>query len=52
MTYAEFGRRARENQSNGTAVPHFVAGGRVRGGLYGGRLCSRGSTATAICRSA
>ncbi|KGS06968.1 DUF1501 domain-containing protein [Burkholderia sp. ABCPW 111] len=39
MTYAEFGRRARENQSNGTdhgtAAPHFVMGGRVRGGLYG-----------------
>ncbi|MFM0239485.1 DUF1501 domain-containing protein [Paraburkholderia phytofirmans] len=39
MTYAEFGRRARENQSNGTdhgtVAPHFVIGGRVRGGLYG-----------------
>jgi uncharacterized protein (DUF1501 family) len=39
MTYAEFGRRPRENQSNGTdhgtVAPHFVAGGRVRGGLYG-----------------
>ncbi len=39
MTYAEFGRRARENQSggtdHGTAAPHFVLGGRVRGGLYG-----------------
>ncbi|MDE1184382.1 DUF1501 domain-containing protein [Paraburkholderia sp.] len=39
MTYAEFGRRARENQSNGTdhgtVAPHFVTGGRVRGGLYG-----------------
>jgi uncharacterized protein (DUF1501 family) len=39
MTYAEFGRRPRENQSNGTdhgtASAHFVAGGRVRGGLYG-----------------
>lgn len=39
MTYAEFGRRARENRSNGTdhgtAAPHFVMGGRVRGGLYG-----------------
>jgi uncharacterized protein (DUF1501 family) len=39
MTYAEFGRRPKENQSNGTdhgtAAPHFVLGGRVRGGLYG-----------------
>lgn len=39
MTYAEFGRRPRENESNGTdhgtVAPHFVAGGRVRGGLYG-----------------
>ena len=38
-TYAEFGRRPRENQSggtdHGTAAPHFVAGGKVRGGLYG-----------------
>jgi uncharacterized protein (DUF1501 family) len=39
MTYAEFGRRVRENQSlgtdHGTAAPHFVAGGAVKGGLYG-----------------
>jgi uncharacterized protein (DUF1501 family) len=39
MTYAEFGRRPRENESNGTdhgtVAPHFIAGGRVRGGLYG-----------------
>ena len=39
MTYAEFGRRAQENNSNGTdhgtAAAHFIAGGRVRGGLYG-----------------
>jgi uncharacterized protein (DUF1501 family) len=39
LTYAEFGRRPRENQSNGTdhgtASVHFVLGGRVRGGLYG-----------------
>lgn len=39
MTYAEFGRRAKENQSNGTdhgtANAHFVMGGRVKGGLYG-----------------
>ena len=38
-TYAEFGRRPRENQSggtdHGTAAAHFVAGGRVKGGLYG-----------------
>lgn len=39
VTYAEFGRRVRENQSrgtdHGTAAAHFVAGGRVAGGLYG-----------------
>jgi uncharacterized protein (DUF1501 family) len=39
MTYAEFGRRAAENNSNGTdhgtANAHFAMGGRVRGGLYG-----------------
>jgi uncharacterized protein (DUF1501 family) len=39
LTYAEFGRRPQENQSlgtdHGTASAHFVAGGRVRGGLYG-----------------
>ncbi|MGH8706427.1 MAG: DUF1501 domain-containing protein, partial [Burkholderiales bacterium] len=39
MTYAEFGRRPKENNSmgtdHGTAAAHFVAGGRVRGGLYG-----------------
>jgi uncharacterized protein (DUF1501 family) len=39
MTYAEFGRRPQENNSNGTdhgtAAAHFVAGGRVKGGLYG-----------------
>jgi uncharacterized protein (DUF1501 family) len=39
MTYAEFGRRPRENESNGTdhgtVAPHFVTGRRVRGGLYG-----------------
>lgn len=39
MTYAEFGRRPRENLSNGTdhgtASAHFVLGGRVKGGLYG-----------------
>jgi uncharacterized protein (DUF1501 family) len=40
MTCAEFGRCARENESNGTdhgtAAPHFVMGGRVNGGLHGG----------------
>lgn len=39
VTYAEFGRRVRENQSrgtdHGTASAHFVAGGSVAGGLYG-----------------
>jgi uncharacterized protein (DUF1501 family) len=39
MTYAEFGRRAKENQSggtdHGTANMHFALGGKVRGGLLG-----------------
>lgn len=39
MTFSEFGRRARQNNSNGTdhgtVAPHFVVGGAVRGGLYG-----------------
>lgn len=39
MTYAEFGRRVAENLSagtdHGTANVHFVAGGAVKGGLYG-----------------
>jgi uncharacterized protein (DUF1501 family) len=39
LTYAEFGRRPRENASNGTdhgtASVHFALGGRVQGGLYG-----------------
>jgi uncharacterized protein (DUF1501 family) len=39
LTYAEFGRRAKENQTNGTdhgtASAHFALGGSVRGGLYG-----------------
>jgi uncharacterized protein (DUF1501 family) len=38
-TYAEFGRRVRENASagtdHGTANVHFVFGGAVKGGLYG-----------------
>ena len=39
MTYAEFGRRPKENQSggtdHGTANAHFVTGGKVLGGMYG-----------------
>ena len=39
LTYAEFGRRPKENQSggtdHGTANVHFALGGRVAGGLYG-----------------
>ncbi len=39
MTFSEFGRRPRQNNSNGTdhgtVAPHFVAGGAVKGGLYG-----------------
>jgi uncharacterized protein (DUF1501 family) len=39
MTFSEFGRRAKQNSSggtdHGTAAPHFVVGGAVRGGLYG-----------------
>jgi uncharacterized protein (DUF1501 family) len=39
LTYAEFGRRPKENQNNGTdhgtANVHFALGGRVAGGLYG-----------------
>ena len=39
LTYAEFGRRPKENQSNGTdhgtANVHFALGGKVRGGLFG-----------------
>lgn len=39
MTYSEFGRRVRQNGSggtdHGTAAPHFLLGGKVRGGLYG-----------------
>lgn len=39
MTYSEFGRRPRQNQSNGTdhgtAAPLLLAGGAVRGGLLG-----------------
>lgn len=39
MTYSEFGRRVAENASHGTdhgtASPHLLLGGRVKGGLYG-----------------
>ena len=39
LTYSEFGRRARQNASggtdHGTAAPHFVMGGGVKGGLHG-----------------
>lgn len=39
MTYSEFGRRPKENQSNGTdhgtAAPQMLFGGRVNGGWYG-----------------
>ena len=57
MTYAEFGRRPKENQSNGTdhgtANVHFVTGGRVRGGMYGeapqlGKLDGNGNLPFAI----
>lgn len=57
MTYAEFGRRPKENQSggtdHGTAAAHFVAGGRVRGGLYGAapelnRIDGNGNLAFAV----
>ncbi|HEV2969351.1 MAG TPA: DUF1501 domain-containing protein [Pirellulales bacterium] len=39
MTFSEFGRRAKENQSQGTdhgsAAPMFLIGGRVRSGVVG-----------------
>ncbi|WP_455200078.1 DUF1501 domain-containing protein [Kaarinaea lacus] len=39
MTYSEFGRRAGENGSkgtdHGTAAPHLLLGGSVKGGFYG-----------------
>ncbi len=39
MTYSEFGRRARENGSNGTdhgmAAPHLILGGKINGGMFG-----------------
>jgi uncharacterized protein (DUF1501 family) len=39
MTFSEFGRRVTQNSSNGTdhgtAMPVFIAGGSVHGGVYG-----------------
>jgi len=39
MTYSEFGRRAKENESggtdHGTAAPHFLMSGSLEGGLWG-----------------
>jgi uncharacterized protein (DUF1501 family) len=39
MSYSEFGRRVAENNSSGTdhgtAAPHFIFGGKIKGGLYG-----------------
>lgn len=39
ITYSEFGRRAAQNGSggtdHGTAAPHFITGGKVKGGFYG-----------------
>ena len=39
MTFSEFGRRVQQNASNGTdhgtAMPLFVAGGKVKGGVFG-----------------
>jgi uncharacterized protein (DUF1501 family) len=57
LTYAEFGRRPRENLSNGTdhgtASVHFALGGRVAGGFYGetprlDRLGGDGNTGYAL----
>ncbi|MGH8798909.1 MAG: DUF1501 domain-containing protein [Casimicrobiaceae bacterium] len=57
LTYAEFGRRPKENLSggtdHGTASVHFALGGRVAGGLYGeqpllDRLSGDGNTGFAI----
>jgi uncharacterized protein (DUF1501 family) len=39
MTYSEFGRRVKPNTSggtdHGTAAPHFMMGGLIKGGLHG-----------------
>ncbi|MCC6197262.1 MAG: DUF1501 domain-containing protein [Burkholderiales bacterium] len=57
LTYAEFGRRPKENQNSGTdhgtANVHFALGGRVAGGLYGAqpdlaRLSPDGNPAFAL----
>ncbi len=57
LTYAEFGRRPKENLSSGTdhgtASVHFALGGRVAGGLYGEqpaleRLSGDGNTGFAL----
>jgi uncharacterized protein (DUF1501 family) len=57
LTYAEFGRRPRENLSNGTdhgtANVQFALGGRVAGGFYGeqprlDRLTGDGNTGYAL----
>jgi uncharacterized protein (DUF1501 family) len=57
VTYAEFGRRPRENASggtdHGTSSVHFALGGGVAGGLYGAapaldRLSADGNLAYAI----
>jgi uncharacterized protein (DUF1501 family) len=57
MTYAEFGRRPAENSAqgtdHGTAAPHIVMGGAVRGGFHGAaprldRLDGGGNLAHAV----
>jgi uncharacterized protein (DUF1501 family) len=57
LTYGEFGRRPRENNSggtdHGTANVHFALGGRVAGGMYGAapdlaRLSSDGNPSFAL----
>ncbi len=57
LTYAEFGRRPKENLSNGTdhgtANVHFAIGGQVAGGFYGeqpslNRLGGDGNTGYAL----
>jgi len=39
MTFSEFGRRVAQNASSGTdhgtAMPLFIIGGKVKGGVYG-----------------